>query len=169
MDIKDKIRQALLQELEPEYVRLEEEDGISGFVVSRRFENMSPLDRQRRIDGALRKTLGRQERRQVLMISGLTPQEYDAVGARIQVHKIKQMAGSAIEISLQGGLSDAEYLRGALKNQKGVQTTEPKPVSGALGVLVSFRARGTEANPLTKEKVIQILKNDPYVEVMSNA
>ncbi len=103
------------------------------------------------------------------MIAGLTPAEYEAVGARIRVHKVREMAGGAVEILLHGGLSDAEYVRGALNNQKGVQTTDPKPVSGAIGVLMSFRAKGTKANPLTKNKAVQILKKDQYIEVMTNA
>ncbi len=170
MDLKDQIVKVLLQELKPEYVRLEDDDGISGFVVSRSFENLSSLDRQGKIDQALdRASLTPEERRQVLMIAGLTPPEYEAVGARIQVHKIKDTASDTLEILLQGGPSDAEYVRGALNHQKGVRTTAPKPVSSALGVLMSFRANGTEANPLTKEKALRVLKNDRYIQVLPNA
>ena len=103
------------------------------------------------------------------MIAGLTPEEYEAVGARIRVHKVKEMAGGAVEVVLHAGRSDAEYVRGALKNQNGVETSEPEPVSGAAGVLMSFRAKGPAANPLTKEKVIRVLKKNPYIEVMRNA
>ena len=34
---------------------------------------------------------------------------------------------------------------------------------------MSFRAKGTEADPLTKAKAIRVLKKDPYIEVMANA
>lgn len=170
MDVKDTIIDALLQVLKADYVRLEDDDGISGFVVSSQFESMSALDRQGKIEEALGKaSLTQNQRRRVLMIAGLTPEEYEAVGARIRVHRVKQMASGAVEVLLHGGLSDAEYVRGALNNQKGVQTTGPKRVSGALGVLMSFRAKGTEANPLTKEKAIRVLKKDRYIEVMPNA
>ena len=170
MDIKDKVLKALSEALRPEYMRLEEEDGISGFVVSRQFEGMSVLDRQGKIHEALRAAaLSREERREVLMIAGITPIEYDSVGARIRVHGVKEKAKGAIDILLHGGRSDAEYVRGALGNQKGVRTTEPKPVSGAVGVLMSFRATGTAKDPLTKEKTIQVLKQDRYIEVMTNA
>ncbi len=170
MDVKDKIVDALFQDLQPEYVRLEDDDGISGFIVSRQFKHVSALGRQLRIEGALDKaSLTQKERRQVLMIAGLTPEEYDSVGARIRVQQVKQMAGGAVEIFLHGGLSDAEYVRGSLNNQKGIQTTEPKQVPGALGTLVSFRAKGTEAAPLTKQKTIRALKKDRYIEVMPNA
>lgn len=170
MDIKDKIIKSLSQALKPDYVRLEDDDGISGFVVSRKFEGMSTLDRQARIDEALSSALlGQAERREVLMIAGLTPEEYEAVGARIRIHRLKEVASEAIEILIHGGRSDAEYVRGILQNLKGVQTSEPKRVSGALGVLMSIRANGTQANPLTKEKVMRVLKNDRYIEVMPSA
>jgi hypothetical protein len=74
-----------------------------------------------------------------------------------------------VEILLHGGLSDAEYVRGVLNNRKGVQTYGPKAVSGAIGVLMSFLAKGSEADPLTKEKAIQALKKDRYIEVVENA
>ena len=51
MEIKDKIVNALFQTLKPEYVRLEDDDGISGFVVSHQFEGLSALDRQEKIEG----------------------------------------------------------------------------------------------------------------------
>src|SRR5260370_13108482 len=101
------------------------------------------------------------------MIAGLTPAEYEAVGARVRVHRVKEMAKGTVEVLLHGGLVDAEYVRGALQNQKGVVTTQPKQVDGARGVLMSFRAKGSEAAPLTKDKVLRILKHDPYIEVVS--
>ena len=79
------------------------------------------------------------------MIAGVTPAEYEAVGMRIRVHKIKEMGGGAVEILLHGGLSDAQFVRTALNNQKGVPTTQPKPVAGATGILMYFRAKGTPA------------------------
>ncbi len=150
---------------------MEDDDGISGFVVSPRFKGMPTVDRQELIEDALSKApepLTPEERRQVLMIAGLTPLEFDAVGAPIRVHKVKEMAGG-VEILLHGRLADAEYVRGALNNEKGVQTFPPKDSPGAPGVLIYFRAKGTKADPLTKEKAIRILKRDRYIEVMPNA
>ena len=170
MEIKDKIVNALFQTLKPEYVRLEDDDGISGFVVSHQFEGLSALDRQEKIKGTLQNVpLSQEDRRRVFMIAALTPVEYEAVGARIRVHRVRDVAGGKIEVVVHGGHSDAEYVRGALNNQKGVQTDEPKRVSGALGVLMAFRAKGTPANPLTKEKAIQVLRKDRYIEIMPNA
>jgi hypothetical protein len=172
VDIKSKITKALSQSLEDAYVRLEEDDGVSGFVVSPRFQGMASVDRQGLIEDALSNApnpLTAEERRRVLMIAGLTPLEFDAVGARIRVHKVKELAGGGVEVLLHGRLSDAEYVRGVLNGHKGVQTTEPKAPPGAAGVLMSFRARGAPTDPLTKERVIRVLRKDPYIEVMPDA
>ena len=48
--------------------------------LSAAFEQMSTLDRQQMIDDALRNAadpLSNEEQRQILMIAGLTPQEYE--------------------------------------------------------------------------------------------
>ena len=170
MDLKEKIRNSLTEVLMPEYLRLENDDGISGFVVSRRFEKMSALDRQQKIEEALQKApLSPRERRQVLMIAGLTPEEYEAVGARIRIHRVREVSRGVFEVLLHGGRSDADYVRERLETQKGIRTTEPKPISGALGILMAFEAQGTDANPLTKAKAIRVLKKDPYIEVMASA
>jgi hypothetical protein len=171
VDIRKKIANALSQSLEDAYIRLEDDEGISGFVVSPGFKGMSSLDRQRLIDDILDKApdpFSKEERRRVLMIAALTPVEHASVGARIRVHKVREKAGS-LEILLHGGRSDAEYIRGALNNQKDVRTTEPKSVPSAPGVLMSFRAKGTGADPLTKERALRVFNDDPYIEVMPNS
>ena len=172
MDIRNKVIDALSSSFPIEYVRLEDDDGISGFVVSPRFQDISTLDRQGIIEDALRNAsplLSSQEQRNILMIAGLTPAEYNAVGARIRIHKVKKLARGAVRVQLHGGISDAEYVRGVLKNQGDIQTTEPRQVDGAVGILMFFHAKGTAATPLTKEKIIQILEGDEYIEVMPNA
>ena len=172
MDIKEKIVNALREPLSASFIRLEDDDGISGFVVSSRFEGISSLDRQGMIEDVLSSpsaSLTPDERRQILMIAALTPAEYDAVGASIRVQKVKKMPDGTIEVRIHGGLSDAEYVRGALDNLKGVQTTQPKQVPGAIGVLMSFRAKGSEAAPLTKDKVVRMLRKQAYVALMPGA
>jgi hypothetical protein len=171
MDVKKRVEKALSAAFGDAYVRLEEDDGISGFVVASHFKGMPTLDRQALIDDAISKAdpaLDADEKRQVLMIAALSPSEFNSVGAKVRVHKIRQMA-NAVEVVLRGGHSDAEYVRGALNNQTGVRTTEPKQVPGAIGALVSFRARGSAADPLDKARVLRVLKNDPYIEVMPDA
>jgi hypothetical protein len=172
MDIKEKIVSALQQPLGASYIRLDDDDGISGFVVADRFVGMSTLDRQRLIDDALGRAspaLEPQERRRVLMIAALTPAEYDAVGANIMVLKVKERAGGSVEVLVNGGLSDVEYVRGALKLLKGVKTTEPKQTTGPAGTLMSFRAEGSKASPLSKDTVVHVLERQPYVTVMPGA
>ncbi len=169
MDLEDKILTAL-RALEPEYMRLEDDDGISGFIVTRAFAGMSSWDRQGKIDEALEAAaLTREEKRRVLMIAGLTPTEYSSVGARIRVHRVKEMAGGAVDVLLHGGPPDAAYVRGALNNQKGVKTTAPKPASNMVGTFMHFRAKGTDTAPLTKDRAIHVLKGDRYIEVMPDA
>lgn len=172
MDLKNKIAKALSEFLDDTHIRLEDENGISGFVVSPRFKGMSAVDRQALIDDALRNAaepLTTEERRQVLMIAGLTPVEFSSVGARIRVHRVKELADGAVEVLLHGGIPDAEYVRGTLKGQKAIQTTEPKQAPGALGALMSFRAKGTKTEPMTKAKAVRVLTSDPCIEVMPNA
>ncbi len=171
MEITEKIINALQEPLHPEYIRLDDDDGISGYVVSSQFEKMSPLDRQQLIDESIREAadpLSGEEQRQILMIAGLTPLEYESVGAQIRVHKIRELSDGSLEVLLHGGYSDAKYVRGALNNQKDVTTTEPQQSPGAIGILMTFHAKGTQANPLTREKAIRVLEKDPYIEVMQN-
>lgn len=169
MGLTEKIISALQDPLGAEYIRLDDDDGISGFVVSSRFEKMSSLDRQKMIDDTLHNAadpLSEEEQRQILMVAGLTPLEYESVGSRIRVHKIKELGDGSLEVLLHGGHSDAVYVQGTLNNQKGVTTSEPKQSPGGIGVLMTFCARGTATNPLTKAKAIEILKADQYIEVM---
>lgn len=166
MELTDKIVDALQKPLDAEYIRLEDDDGISGFVVSGRFEKMSTLDRQRLIDEALRApsaSLSKEEQRQILMIAGLTPDEYESVGARIPVNRIRPFADGSIEILVRGNYSDANYVSSALKRLSGVKTTSPTQSPGATGVHMTFLAKGTQANPLTKEVAVNALSSDQYI------
>jgi hypothetical protein len=103
------------------------------------------------------------------MIAGLTPVEYEEVGEKIRVQKVKAVAGGEVEVTVHGGLSDAEYVRGTLKNEIGVRTNEPKHTQGTVGVLMSFRAKGVNGTPLSKAKVVSVLKKDPLIELMPSA
>ncbi|MDB5350753.1 MAG: hypothetical protein JWN86_2000 [Planctomycetota bacterium] len=82
MDLKEKVSDALRHSLDPEFILLEDDEGISGFVVSSQFRGLSSLDRQVRIAHALRdspKKFTKTERRQILAIAGLTPVEYEVI------------------------------------------------------------------------------------------
>jgi len=171
MDVRDKIIKALSEAFKVDYVRLEDEEGISGFLVSPQFKEMATMDRQLAIDEALDKAsdpLTTEERRRVLMIAALSPVEYDAVGLRIRIHAVRERAGGSLEVVVRGSPSDAEYVRRSLNEQKGISAAEPKPVPEAIGILMSLRVKGTGEVPLTKAKVLRILKKDRYIEVGPN-
>ncbi len=85
MDLREKVKLALECGLQAELVDLDEEDGISGYVVADSFRGRESIDRQTMIDKALRaapKKLSKAELRQVIAIAGLTPEEYSVYGAR---------------------------------------------------------------------------------------
>jgi acid stress-induced BolA-like protein IbaG/YrbA len=83
MELKEKVTKALNRQLSPDRVQLEDDDGISGIVVSKQFDQMPALDRQTLIDKALRGSkikFTKAELRSVLAIAGLTPAEFAALG-----------------------------------------------------------------------------------------
>lgn len=85
MDLKTKVTEALRGALNVDQIRLEDNDGIFGFVVSSQFARMTALDRQTLIQKALNHSpvkLTKAEKRQILAIAGLTPVEYKGLGLR---------------------------------------------------------------------------------------
>jgi hypothetical protein len=83
VDLLEKVKAALERYFQPELLKLEDDDGISGYVVAQQFRGMSSLDRQTAIDQALRKSeepLSREENRRVIAIAGLSPEEAVASG-----------------------------------------------------------------------------------------
>jgi acid stress-induced BolA-like protein IbaG/YrbA len=82
VDLKEKVTIALKGAIADARLRLEDDDGISGFVVSAEFNGMSALDRQALIDKVLRHStvrFSKQERRNILAIAALTPAEFETV------------------------------------------------------------------------------------------
>lgn len=169
MVLEEKIVILLKNSLDAEYVHLDADDGISGFVVSRKFEKVSTIDRQLIIEEALQKTadaLSEKEQRRILMIAGITPLEYESVGAPIRVHRIRKLGDGSLEVLLRGGYSDALYVRGVLNSRKGVKTTEPKESPGAEGIFMFFVVKGTKKNRLSKHQAIKMLESDQYIQMM---
>jgi hypothetical protein len=83
VDLKKKITEALRRTLQPDHIILEDDDGISGFVVSAQFQQVPSLERQKIIHDALHDStvkFTKAELRQVLAIAALTPVEYEALG-----------------------------------------------------------------------------------------
>lgn len=174
MALEDKILNALSRRIVVERFGWEKDGGISGFIVSPTFQNMTSLARQQLIDEALNTgpdTLSAEERRHVYLIAALTPVEFQYVGSRIRIQRVREQAENTVEILLDGGLADAEYVREKLNDHKGIRTTKPRAVRvpGVSGTCTAFRAKGTEAAPLTKAKALRVLKKDPYIDVVANA
>lgn len=171
MDVRGKIVNALFLPLKAEYIRLENEDGISGFVVSSRFKGMSTLNRQQLIEKALNEAsdpLTDREKREVLVIAGLTPVEYETVGQQIRIDEITETEAGRVQILLHGAPSDGNYVATLLKNA-GLDTASPEAVRRNTGVWISIEAGGKQGAPLTRQKVVALLKRDPNVQVMSKA
>lgn len=59
----------------PAKVRLEDHDGLIGSITSDEFAGMATIDRQNLIGSVLATNLSREERRQVQVIIGVTPDE----------------------------------------------------------------------------------------------
>lgn len=59
----------------PDKVNLRDEDGIIGVVTSKRFRRLDTMQRQDLIHDILATQLKPEERRQVLLIVGVTPEE----------------------------------------------------------------------------------------------
>jgi acid stress-induced BolA-like protein IbaG/YrbA len=65
----------------PDKVNLRDDDGIIGVVTSRRFRRMDSMQRQNVIHDILETSLDPDERRHILLIVGVTPEEEIANGA----------------------------------------------------------------------------------------
>jgi acid stress-induced BolA-like protein IbaG/YrbA len=79
MDVREKVEEALRHAFDPEFIQLEDDDGISGYLVSSKFRRMEFIDRQTMIYEALRNSpirLKPGEIRRVVAIAALTPEEH---------------------------------------------------------------------------------------------
>jgi len=82
VDLQKRIERVLQAAFDPEEIRLEQDDGISGYVISRRFRGMEAVDRQGMIYDALHDPsvdLQPEDMRQILAIAALTPEEFALV------------------------------------------------------------------------------------------
>jgi len=71
-----KLEKVLIQRFPaPATVKLEEHDGIIGVITSAAFAGMETIDRQSLIGNVVETHLALQERRQVQVIVGVTPDE----------------------------------------------------------------------------------------------
>ena len=85
MELRKKVEEALRRHVNSDNIYLEDDDGISGWIVSPQFQGLSSLDRQKLIDKILRDPsvkLSRAELRRILAIAPLTPAEFDSLGLK---------------------------------------------------------------------------------------
>lgn len=83
----------------------------------------------------------------------------------IRVHRVKELADGSLQIMIHGGLSEAEYVSGTLKMSKGVAVSDLVVGKGA-PECVYINARGTSANPLTRDSALRLLCADERIQVM---
>ena len=103
------------------------------------------------------------------MIAGLTPIEFDSTGALIRVRRVMPARDGKVRVVLEGGKPDARYVRQVLKRRAGVLASAPKPSSVAPDLLMTFAVKGPDDDPMTREKVLQLLGEDRYLRVMPGA
>ncbi|WP_165220128.1 hypothetical protein [Aquisphaera insulae] len=169
MGVSEKIVETLSRAIPVDYIRVEDDDGVSGFVISKKFRDMSMLDRQRLIADALdgsSSPLNARERRSVLMIAGLTPEEYEVVGTPIRIRDVREEPGGTIRMVLDGRHPDAESVGKLLSGHAGVETTEIEAVPEAFGDRMALRARGKSPSSLSRSEILRFLRKSPYVEIM---
>ena len=83
----------------------------------------------------------------------------------IRVHRVTELADGSLEIMIHGGLAEADYVSGTLRMSKGVEVLEPALGKGA-PEFVYVIARGTAANPLTRDSALRSLRGDVRIEVI---
>lgn len=71
-----RLKKALAEQFPPPaHIKLEDHDGIIGVITSDSFRGMDTIDRQNLIGDLIQKHLSPDERQQVLVIVGVTPDE----------------------------------------------------------------------------------------------
>lgn len=172
MGIAKKISAKIRAELQAEHVRLDEEGGeITGFVVSDCFLGKTSPERQRMISSALQKPdseLTPEEIQQVVLIVGVTPAEYDSVGAPIQVHIEDGPAPASFQLLIRGTISDARYIRDALLENDTLIVDEPYQDPGLAGILISLNVRGKTTEGLSRNELQHIMADVSDVSILQS-
>lgn len=99
MDLREKLTKTLRLIFKPQYIRLRSDAGVSGYLVSKQFYQMSSLDRQKRLHHALLtgpEKFTKAELRKVIAIAPLTPAEYNALRPKRRVRRSKQSSQSNV-------------------------------------------------------------------------
>ena len=76
MAVVQKLKRILAEHFPPpDKVELRDEDGIIGIITSKRFRPLNTIQRQDQIHDLLVTHLSGEERRQVVLVIGVTPEE----------------------------------------------------------------------------------------------
>jgi stress-induced morphogen len=136
VDLKEKVEQALRNHFQVEQIRLVDDDGISGYVVSPDFKGVETVDRQDRIARALRDPsvkLTRREQRRVLLIAPWTPVEFDLLVPNGD-DEVDTHAQNGAGESFAGLISKVEHL---LRSRFRVDHLRLEDENGIYGTVVS--------------------------------
>jgi acid stress-induced BolA-like protein IbaG/YrbA len=171
VDLVTKIASILKPALALERIYLDvEDDAITGYVVSKRFQGMSSLDRQKLLVKELKSApapLTPEELRQILMIAALTPIEFDSVGAKIKIQRITESDDGDLVIVLKGNHQDGEFIQELLEKDANLVSAEIQDVPDA-PFLTKVVAHGTKDAPLTQKRAVALLASD-FVSLMHDS
>jgi hypothetical protein len=166
MEIEEKLMSAL-RSIQPDSVRLDIDDfGISGVVISATFRGMSGMERQDRIDDCLdrEESFTPEERRRIVFLAAMTPEEYDNVGATIPIYGIERL-DAAVAVRFHGTPSDADYLRGILSRDESLAFDAPKKRESRSGVSLELVVRRRDGGELAVDLVRDLLSRDRIVSL----
>jgi stress-induced morphogen len=79
VELRKKVTSALEAAFHPDRILLEDDDGITGYVISPKFRGLDSYDRQTMIYEVLQgrgAKLTKSQQKQILLIAALTPEEY---------------------------------------------------------------------------------------------
>jgi stress-induced morphogen len=136
MDLKEKVEKALRSHFRVEHIKLVDDNGISGFVVSPDFLGVDRPERRTRVARALRDPsmkLTRREQHRVLVIAPFTPVEYDLYGLDGE-DEVDSRDDSETSEGLAALIPKVEHL---LRSRFRVYVLHLKPGDGIYGFVVS--------------------------------
>jgi hypothetical protein len=166
MEFEAKVMNAL-RPLQLESVRLDMEgERVSGVLISKTFRGMSSLDRQFRIDEYLdrEESFTPEERRRIVFLAALTPEEYDNMGATIPIYGIDRI-DDAVAVRFHGTPSDADYLRTVLGRDESLTFDAPEKRESRSGVSLEMFVRRRDGSVPPVDLVRDLLSRDQFVSL----
>jgi hypothetical protein len=81
MDLVQRVKRLLRRRFAPADIKLDDDDGVTGYIVSPMLRGKSSLERQTEIDEVLRDAsarLSQEDLSRILLIAALTPVEFES-------------------------------------------------------------------------------------------